>query len=110
MGYLPDDEVIKLYANTLAVFYAPYDEDYGFATVEAFLSSKPIITTTDSGGVLEFVRDGENGLVSSTGHKEIADKINWLFAHKKQCREFGLNGHETVKGITWDRVIGRLVD
>ena len=30
-------------------------------TVEAFLSRKPVVTTTDAGGPLEFVTDGETG-------------------------------------------------
>ena len=35
--------------------YAPFDEDYGYVTLEAFLARKPVITTTDAGGTLEFV-------------------------------------------------------
>ena len=37
------------------VVYAPFDEDYGYVTLEAFLAEKPVITATDSGGTLEFV-------------------------------------------------------
>jgi glycosyltransferase involved in cell wall biosynthesis len=110
MGYLPDEEVIRAYANALAVFYAPYDEDYGFATVEAFYSQKPVITTTDSGGVLEFVEDGENGCITGVNPREIAERIDWLFTHKKECRRLGSNGWESVQSISWDRVIERLVD
>lgn len=110
LGYLPDNEVLKLYANALAVYYAPYDEDYGFSTVEAFLSRKPIITTIDSGGVLEFVKDGENGFVVNANPMEIAEKIDRLFEHKEVCHKMGANGYELVKEITWDRVIERLVD
>ena len=32
-------------------------------TIEAFLAAKPVITATDSGGPLEFVRDGVNGFI-----------------------------------------------
>ena len=49
--------------DALAVVYAPFDEDYGYVTLEAFLCAKPVITATDSGGTLEFVVDGENGFV-----------------------------------------------
>jgi glycosyltransferase involved in cell wall biosynthesis len=62
-GRISDDEAVRLYAGSLAVYYAPVDEDYGYVTVEAMRSSKPVLTTPDSGGVLEFVRDGENGYI-----------------------------------------------
>ncbi len=54
-GAITGDELVKLYADALAVIYAPFDEDYGYVTLEAFLSEKPVITATDSGGTLEFV-------------------------------------------------------
>ncbi|HEY3228324.1 MAG TPA: glycosyltransferase family 4 protein, partial [Roseiflexaceae bacterium] len=34
-GYVPDEELIDLYAGARALYYAPIDEDYGFATVQA---------------------------------------------------------------------------
>ena len=110
MGFLSDADVLSLYANAFAVFYAPYDEDYGFSTVEALLSSKPILTTQDAGGVLEFVNHGENGIVCSTETQDIADKIDWLYTHKQECSKMGSLGFEFVRGLTWDRVIERLVD
>ena len=45
------------------MLYPPYDEDFGYVTLEAFLSRKPVITATDSGGPNEFVVDGVNGFV-----------------------------------------------
>ena len=62
-GAVAGDELIDLYAGALAVVYAPFDEDYGYVTLEAFLCAKPVITATDSGGTLEFVVDGQNGFV-----------------------------------------------
>ena len=53
-----------LYAGCRAAYYAPLNEDYGYVTVEAFLSRKPVVTTTDAGGPLEFVTDGETGVVA----------------------------------------------
>src|SRR5690606_35168034 len=62
-GRIDDATLIELYAGALAVFYAPFDEDYGYVTVEAMRSARPVVTTADSGGVLEFVADGVNGFV-----------------------------------------------
>src|SRR6185436_6256519 len=63
LGWVEDARMAAHFAHSLAVFYAPYDEDYGYVTVEAFKSAKPVVTTADSGGVLEFVEDGRNGYV-----------------------------------------------
>ena len=55
LGFVSADELIALYAGARAAYYAPLNEDYGYVTVESFLSRKPVVTTSDAGGVLEFV-------------------------------------------------------
>ena len=30
--------------------FAPFDEDYGYVTLEAFEARKPVVTASDSGG------------------------------------------------------------
>ena len=47
-------------------------EDYGLITIEAFKSGKPVLTCTDSGETLEFVRDGVNGYVVEPDARAIA--------------------------------------
>ena len=64
-GEVDDDEIVRLYAGALGVIFPPYDEDYGYVTLEAFLAGKPVITTTDAGGPTEFVEDGVNGWVTA---------------------------------------------
>ena len=93
------------------MFYAPYDEDFGYVTVEAFLSRKPVITTADSGGPLEFVEDGTNGYVAPFEPKNIAEKIDNLFEDKEMAKRMGDLGYKKIKSmnITWDNVIKKLV-
>lgn len=62
-GAIDDDALLGLLAGALGIVYAPYDEDYGYVTLEAFLARKPVVTARDSGGTLEFVEDGVNGFV-----------------------------------------------
>ena len=71
LGTVGDDRLIELYAGALAVVYAPYDEDYGYVTLEAFLARKPVITAEDSGGTLEFVEDSVNGLIGAADPEAI---------------------------------------
>jgi len=109
VGFVTADELIELYAGCRAAYYAPLNEDYGYVTVEAFLSRKPVITTTDAGGPLEFVDADETGVVTAPDPEAIADGIDRLFAlPRARLSEMGAAGQVRVKGITWDRVIDTL--
>src|SRR5207245_5982377 len=72
VGRVDDDELTDLYARSLAVYYAPIDEDFGMVPYEAFLSGKPVVTAHDAGGPLEVVHDGETGVVVAPTAEEIA--------------------------------------
>jgi glycosyltransferase involved in cell wall biosynthesis len=63
LGFVPEKELLDLYANALCVPYTPVDEDLGYVSMESILSKKPLITCTDSGGSLEFIEDGVTGLL-----------------------------------------------
>ncbi|RPJ84881.1 MAG: glycosyltransferase family 1 protein [Acidobacteria bacterium] len=108
-GAVSDEGLLTLYADARAVYYAPYDEDYGLVTIEAFLSRKPVITADDSGGVLEFVQDGVNGHVVPPDADAMAGALDRLAADVPRCRRFGEAGYELARTITWDDVIGRLL-
>jgi glycosyltransferase involved in cell wall biosynthesis len=110
LGYVSDERLIELYAGCFAVFFAPYDEDYGFITVEAFKSRKPVVTTSDSGAVLEFVEDGRSGYVVGKGDvKSMAARIDYLFENRAICKLLGAAGYERVKEINWERTIATLM-
>jgi glycosyltransferase involved in cell wall biosynthesis len=91
------------------VLFAPYEEDYGYVTLEAFLAHKPVVTASDSGGTLEFVEDGTNGIVAAPSADAIAAAINRLASDVRLAARLGDNGHERARGITWDGVVERLV-
>ena len=109
LGRISDEELLVRYAEAFAVFYAPYDEDYGYVTIEAFRSRKAVITARDSGGVLEFVRDGINGYVcSSADPRQFARPIEQLHADRELAKRLGERGAEAVSEIAWDHVISSL--
>src|SRR5258705_2930071 len=56
-GAVWGDAVADVYAGALGILYAPFDEDYGYVTLEAFLAAKPVITAAHSAGSLKYVRD-----------------------------------------------------
>jgi len=108
-GYVPDAELIDLYAGARAVYYAPFDEDYGFTTIQALAAARPVVTTTDAGGVLEFVDDGTNGFVTAPEPAAIAARLDALAADPTLARRLGAAGPARVAGITWDKVVEELV-
>ena len=108
-GIIDDRQLVDLYAGALAVIYPPLDEDYGYVTLEAFLARKPVITTTDAGGPLEFVVDDVNGLVTEPAAEALAGGIARLAADRALARRLGDAGFERAKMITWDGVVDRLV-
>jgi glycosyltransferase involved in cell wall biosynthesis len=108
-GRVSESELAELYGRCLAVFYAPMDEDYGMVPFEAFLSEKPVLTTTDAGGPLEIVSDRKTGLVVSPEAGEVARAAGWLREHRTEAAIYGRAGKEIADRVTWDRAIERLL-
>jgi glycosyltransferase involved in cell wall biosynthesis len=109
LGEIGPDDLVALYAGALAVVYPPYDEDYGYVTIEAFLAHKPVVTTTDAGGPTAFVVDGANGWVTAPTPEAIGAAIGRLDADRRRAEAFGRAGYERARTITWDGVIEKLV-
>jgi glycosyltransferase involved in cell wall biosynthesis len=109
LGRVPDDELIALYAGARGLLFTPFHEDYGYVTLEAFLSRKPVVTTGDAGGPLEFVVHDVNGLVAEPDASAIADAVNRLAADARLAARLGDAGYDRARTITWDGVVERLV-
>jgi len=105
-----DNELTDLYAKSLGVVYIPRDEDYGFVTLEAFLSEKSVLTAADSGGPLEFVEDNVNGFVVEPEPKKIAQKLDEFYKNSDKTKKMGQEGLKTVKNLNlnWNNVIKKL--
>jgi glycosyltransferase involved in cell wall biosynthesis len=108
-GRVEERQLVALYGGALAVVFPPYDEDYGYVRLEGFLARKPVVTTTDAGGPLEFVEDGVTGLVVAPEPKAIGDAIARLAADRRAAAALGDAGYERARAITWTGVIERLV-
>jgi glycosyltransferase involved in cell wall biosynthesis len=107
-GFVDDAHLPALYANARAVYYAPVDEDYGFATVEALMSARPVITTDDAGGVVEFIENENDGWVTRAEENEIAQALARAFEDAERCRAYGERGRARVREISWDTVVNVL--
>jgi glycosyltransferase involved in cell wall biosynthesis len=112
LGYVTAEEKIDLFSRCLAVYFGGYDEDYGYVTLEAMFSKKPVITHPDSGGALEFVRSGENGYVVECDARALAECLDGLAASSGSARKLGEEGLNTMreKKVSWDHVIDSILE
>ncbi len=110
LGRVDDERMRREYARCLGVIFPPLDEDYGYVTLEAMLSSKAVVTCADSGGPLEFVVDGRTGLVAEPTAEGLAAALDRLWGDRGLARSLGEAGraHYEALGISWDTVVQRL--
>lgn len=77
LGHATEDEVREALAHAVA-FLFPGEEDFGIAPVEALAAGVPVVAYA-TGGALDFVRHGENGmLVSVQDPAAFADAVREL--------------------------------
>jgi glycosyltransferase involved in cell wall biosynthesis len=110
--WIAEDEKLDLLADCLAVAYVPVDEDsYGYATLEAAHASKPVLTTRDSGGVLELVEDAIGGLVADPEPAALAESMDRLFRDRDATQRMGAGLRDRVEAldISWPHVVSRLL-
>lgn len=110
LGGITDQEKIQRYANCLGVIYPPVDEDYGYVTLEAMLSAKPVVTCTDSGGTNEFV-DVETGLSVEPDAASIANALDTLWENRDLAQKMGAKAKERYRSmnLNWPNVVRKLL-
>ncbi|HRW36316.1 MAG: glycosyltransferase family 4 protein [Acidimicrobiales bacterium] len=108
-GFVSDDDLVDLLREAIAVVYAPYDEDYGFVTLQAFLAGVPVVTTDDSGGVLEWVEHEVTGLVTDGSPDALGAALDRLVADPELALRLGAAGRERVRDLNWEHVVRTLL-
>lgn len=110
-GRVSEDRLRELYLGALAVHYGPFDEDYGYVTLEGFAARRAVVTTSDAGGPLEFVEDGATGLVTPPDARDIAAAFDRLFADRELARRLGEAGCGRLRDEVpaWPDVVERLL-
>jgi glycosyltransferase involved in cell wall biosynthesis len=110
-GFVNDAEMVELYANALGVCYLPFDEDYGYVTLEAMLSGKPVIVPKDGGGATELVEESVSGRIVEPNPAAIAEALDQLFESQDRSRRMGEAGREkiTSMNLSWDNVLQKII-
>lgn len=111
LGYITEEVKRENYAKAIAVLFPPVDEDYGYITLEAMLSSKPVVTCEDSGGPLEFVSNRKTGLIAKPTAAGLATAMDELWRNRDLAAKYGGAGREHYRslGLSWSEVVQRLL-
>jgi glycosyltransferase involved in cell wall biosynthesis len=112
LGWISEEEKAQWMANSFAALYLPFDEDsYGYVTLEAFHSHKPVLTFADSGGTDEVIVDGENGRILDPTPEALAEGMERLWADRHAAVGMGHEAFATIArhGIEWPHILERLV-
>jgi glycosyltransferase involved in cell wall biosynthesis len=108
VGRLDEDMLLTHLARCRAVCFVPFQEDYGFVTVEAFSSHKAVVTCLDSGGVAELVDHERNGLVCDPSPPGLAAAMRRAL-DEPFARRMGDAAAQTVATMSWAAAVRRLL-
>jgi len=109
LGAVSEAQLVDHYARCRAVYFAPWNEDYGFVTLEAFRSAKAVLTATDSGGPAELVRHGENGLVAEPTPESMAAQIDALGRDRSHAERLGESAIRDAGAHRWEQAVEELL-
>ena len=105
LGRLTDAELAREYAQAAFVVFVPQQEDYGLITIEAMAAHKPVLTTSDAGGVTELVEHGNNGFIVAPNADALANGMRKLDADSMLRQQMGEAGAARVSGIHWQGLV-----
>lgn len=110
LGGIDDATMIRHYAEARAVVFTPQDEDLGYITLEAMLSGKPVITTTDAGGPLEFITHNREGLITAPDAEVLSQAFMALSEDVTLAETMGRDGLARYQSlnISWEHVVETL--
>ena len=110
--WISEEEKVEYLADCLAAAYLPVDEDsYGYPSLEASHAAKPVISTLDSGGVLELVEHGVNGLITAPEPQALAEAMDQLYINREATQRMGRNARARLDdlAINWPHVLESLL-
>jgi glycosyltransferase involved in cell wall biosynthesis len=108
-GRLSDEQLVEELATCRAVCFPPFQEDYGFVTVEAFASHRPVITCRDSGGPAELVKDGVNGFICEPTPDSLGKAMRRLIDDPLEATRMGEAAFEAGARLTWAETVRQLI-
>jgi N-acetyl-alpha-D-glucosaminyl L-malate synthase BshA len=101
-GYLEDLD--QVFTSQSILVLPSRKEGFGIALLEAMARGVPVVASK-TGGVLEIVEDGRNGLLFSKEHPEsLADAVIKLLDNSKLRTRIVKGGLKTAEKFSWDKM------
>ena len=109
-GRVPPADVPAILANSDVHVTASEKEARGLTILEAFAVGIPAIAPR-AGGVVENIRDGENGfLYAPQDCEDFAEKLKRLIEKEDLRKQMGAEGLRCIGDYSWDRTVKNLVE
>ena len=106
----PQKEIGEILRRTDIYICNSEYESFGLPTLEAMTCGAAIITT-DTGGMRDFVRENENGLiVKKHDINDLMQKIEILIKDRQLREKLALSGMETAQTMNWDESVRQLIE
>jgi glycosyltransferase involved in cell wall biosynthesis len=112
LRFLAREEYADYLNRSNAVAYLPFDEDsLGYVAMEAATAAKPVISTTDSGGILGLARHQSTGWVVSPDPVALAGAIDAAIIGARRSEEYGVAARALWQGmgVDWPSTIEALL-
>src|SRR5205823_4998663 len=110
LGWVPHDELLRLYERAAVVACPSYREGYGIACAEAMAHGRPVVASA-VGGLRDLVVDGETGLLVPPGDVAALRKaLERLLGDADLRARLGAAARERARELlTWDRAVAQTV-
>ncbi len=107
LGFVPHDQLGRLYARAAVVACPSRREGFGVVCAEAMAHGRAVVATP-VGGQRDLVVDGETGLVVPPGDvAALRAALERLLADRELRRRLGAAGRERAgRLLSWERVVG----
>jgi glycosyltransferase involved in cell wall biosynthesis len=100
-------QLMQLYAQCDLFVSSSWREGFGLPPLEAMACGAPVVLT-DSGGVREYARDGENCLMVPTRDPAaLAAAMYRLLTDRALAERLRHNGPKTARRFTWESAVDR---
>ncbi|MFQ5821066.1 MAG: glycosyltransferase family 4 protein [Candidatus Heimdallarchaeota archaeon] len=109
-GYVPEKDVPKFYSACDAIVVPSFQESFGITILEGMATAKPIIAAK-AGGIIEFVKNGENGLLFDPKNPvDLTKAVMRIKDNLKLARRISTQARKMVeKNYSWSVITQKIL-
>jgi glycosyltransferase involved in cell wall biosynthesis len=105
-GRLATTDLAEAHRHAAIAVFAPIDEEFGIAALEAMACGIPVVAWRE-GGLVETVVDGQTGYLVSDS-VTFRQRVRLVVHDAKQRRELGAAARQRAEGFSWQRTAAAL--